>query len=105
MPRNYRVKLEDMLEAARKIVKYVGTLPEKKFYADSKTFDAVVRNLEIIGEAAKSIPCDIKDQNLDIEWRKIACLRDILIHEYFGGLSASMDERRFTAHDILITNH
>lgn len=84
MPRNYKIQLEDMLEAAGRIVKYVGGMSENEFYSDTKTFDAVIRNLEVIGEAAKNIPADVKDKTLDIEWKKIAGLRDILIHEYFG---------------------
>ena len=47
-------------------------------------WDGVVRNLEIIGEAVKNIPEDVKRDNPDVEWRKIAGLRDILIHAYFG---------------------
>jgi uncharacterized protein with HEPN domain len=52
--------------------------------ATPKTFDAVVRNLEVIGEATKKIPENIRSQKPQVEWRRIAGLRDILIHEYFG---------------------
>jgi uncharacterized protein with HEPN domain len=54
------------------------------FIADERTYDAVVRNLEIIGEAAKRVPDDLRRLMPDIEWRKIADLRDILVHAYFG---------------------
>jgi uncharacterized protein with HEPN domain len=53
MPRDYRVYLEDILEAARKIHRYTSAMSAKEFASDPRTFDAVVRNLEIIGEAAK----------------------------------------------------
>ena len=54
------------------------------FRADGRTVDAVVRNLEIIGEAAKNLPETVKDMTPDVEWFKIVGLRNILAHEYFG---------------------
>ena len=56
----------------------------KEFAKDARTFDAVVRNLEIVGEATKKIPEEIRSQRPQVEWKRIAGLRDILIHEYFG---------------------
>ena len=84
MPRDSRVYLEDILEATRKITSYTANLSKAAFLEDEKTFDAVVRNLEVIGEAVKKLPEDIRAQHPSLEWKKMAGLRDILIHEYFG---------------------
>lgn len=84
MPRDYKVYLEDILEATRKIHDYSSGLTFKDFANDSKTLDAVVRNLEVIGEATKKVPESIRARHPSIDWKKIAGMRDILIHEYFG---------------------
>ncbi len=84
MPRRPEVHLEDMLAATQKVEQYVAGLTREQLAADSKTLDAVVRNLEVIGEAAKNVPEDIQAAHPEIEWRKMAGLRDILIHRYFG---------------------
>ena len=84
MPRDSRVYLEDILEATRKIASYTANLSKVAFLEDEKTFDAVVRNLEVIGEAVKKLPEDFRAQYPSLEWKKMAGLRDILIHEYFG---------------------
>jgi len=84
MPRDYKIFLEDILDAIQKINVYTADLSFEKFKNDPKTLDAVIRNLEVIGEAIKNIPEEIRTQYPDIEWKKIAGLRDILIHEYFG---------------------
>jgi uncharacterized protein with HEPN domain len=84
MPRDYKVYLEDILEAARQIRLYTSGTTMQEFASDRKTLDAVVRNLEIIGEAIKKIPESVRFKRPQVEWKRIAGLRDILIHEYFG---------------------
>jgi len=84
MPRDYKVYLEDILEAVQKIRSFTAGYSREKLMQDAKTLDAVVRNLEVIGEAVKHIPNDLRTKHPHMDWKKIAGLRDILIHEYFG---------------------
>ncbi len=82
--RDTSLLLEDMLEAAKKIKRYTEFHDFGSFIADEKTIDAVVRNFEIIGEAANRIDSDFKNNNPDIEWTRIRGLRNRIVHEYFG---------------------
>jgi uncharacterized protein with HEPN domain len=84
MPREYRLYLDDILGAVDRIHEYVGNMDYSDFMADKRTQDAVIRNLEIIGEAAKNLSETLQNQAKGVEWRKIMGLRNILVHEYFG---------------------
>ena len=84
MSREWRLYVDDMRQACRKVLRYTQGLDLERLRRDEKAYDAVVRNLEVIGEAAKHIPQAVRAQMPGIEWRKIAGLRDVLAHAYFG---------------------
>lgn len=84
MSREFLFFLEDMQKACEKVTRFANGLTYDQFFADEKTADAVMRNLEIIGEAAKHIPEDVRKKYSNVPWRKIAGFRDVSIHEYFG---------------------
>jgi len=84
MPRDFRLYLDDILEAVTWIREYTTGLDQNGLAGDRKTLDAVVRNLEIIGEAARNLPDEWKGGASRIEWRKIVALRNLLAHAYFG---------------------
>jgi uncharacterized protein with HEPN domain len=84
MPRDSRLYLDDILGAVERILEYVRGMDYEAFTGDLKTQDAVIRNLEIIGEAARHLPAEMTERTPAIQWPKIMGLRNILTHEYFG---------------------
>ncbi len=82
--RDYRLFLQDILESIERIEEYIEGYNFETFTKDRKTVDAVLRNLEIIGEAAKHIPENIRMQHPEIPWKRVIGLRNVVIHHYFG---------------------
>lgn len=83
MSRDIKLYLEDIVSSCTKILNYTQGINFEEFVADGRTFDAVILNLLIIGEAVKNVSQDIRSKYPQVEWRKIAGLRDILAHTYF----------------------
>jgi uncharacterized protein with HEPN domain len=82
--RDPNLLLEDISAAIEKIERFIIGMDKGSFMADDKTIDAVVRNLEIIGEAARQIPKAFKEKNTNIPWDQIVGLRNRIVHDYFG---------------------
>jgi len=82
--RNYQIYLRDILSAINSIEKFVEGMSFEDLKNDDKTSSAVIRKLEIIGEATKNISKDIQNKNPQIPWKEMAGMRDKLIHFYFG---------------------
>ena len=76
--------VEDVIESANKILEYTKSLSFEEFIKDGKTVDAVIRNFEIIGEAANRLPEDFKDKHSNIDWHRIRGFRNRIVHDYFG---------------------
>jgi len=83
-PREWRLRIEDMLDAIDAIEEFVSGMDFEGFRTDRKTVDAVVRNLEVIGEAARHVPEDVREKYGSVPWKDIIGIRSVLIHEYFG---------------------
>ena len=84
MSRDWTFYVEDILESALKIQRYIAGMTLETFRDNDIVFDAVIRNLEIIGEAAKHLPDQAKALMPEIEWSKAAAFRDVIAHHYFG---------------------
>jgi uncharacterized protein with HEPN domain len=84
MSRNSRLYLEDIKHCCEKVIKYTDGLSFTEFQKNELIYDAVLRNLEVIGEAAKNVPDDFRMRYQEIEWRKISGFRDIAAHQYFS---------------------
>jgi len=76
--------LDDICEALDRIEQYISGMSFDVFSKDRKSVDAVVRNLEIIGEASNRLPADFKNSHSQIGWHKVVGLRHRIVHEYFG---------------------
>lgn len=82
--RNPDMLLNDMLDSIEKIKSYTLNYDLEKFKADNKTIDAVIRNFEIIGEAANRLPEDFKEQHMHVNWFRIKGFRNRIVHDYMG---------------------
>ena len=84
MPRLPELYLEDIISSCNKILEYTKGLSKESFLKNSLVIDAVIRNIEIIGEATKQLPSQFKVEHSNIPWREISGIRDVMIHGYFG---------------------
>jgi uncharacterized protein with HEPN domain len=82
--REYKDYLNDIFEAITDVASFIKGMSYKEFLLDKKTFNAVVRSIEIIGEAAKQVPKAVRDKASDIPWKEIVGMRNKIAHEYFG---------------------
>lgn len=82
--RDFRLYSADILDSGSAILEFVKGLSFEEFNRDRKTYSAVIREFEIIGEAAGKLPDNLKQKHPDIEWQDIKDFRNLLIHEYFG---------------------
>ena len=84
MKREAGIYIDDIIESISLVERYIKAINKEKFDNNTQLQDAVIRRLEIIGEAAKNMPEDVKKEYPEVPWEKIAGMRNVLIHEYFG---------------------
>jgi uncharacterized protein with HEPN domain len=82
--RNSKLLIEDIIESGNKILDYTKGYTFEQFIADSKTVDAVIRNFEVIGEAANRLDEEFKDKYPQIDWHRIRGFRNRIVHDYMG---------------------
>ena len=83
-PRDWRFRIQDILDSIEKIQTYTRGMDYDSFHSSSITIDAVIRNLEIIGEAASHIPKDAVQKAPSLPWKEMRGMRNLLAHQYFG---------------------
>jgi uncharacterized protein with HEPN domain len=84
LSRDWLLYWSDMNEAVAKILRYTGGMGQLEFASNDLVRDAVLRNLEIIGEAAKHIPQEVRLHHIGVDWKRITGFRDVVAHAYFG---------------------
>jgi uncharacterized protein with HEPN domain len=84
MKRDYRLYLQDIIDAMESIVRFIAGMKLEDFIGDDKTVSAVIRKFEVIGEATKQVPDEVRVKYPEIPWKEMAGMRDRLIHFYFG---------------------
>jgi uncharacterized protein with HEPN domain len=82
--REWRFYLDDMMDFARRVLDYTNELDQASFIADQRTYDATLRNLELIGEAATNLPESVRAAHPEVPWRLVIATRNRLIHAYLG---------------------
>ena len=93
MPRReWRERLDDILEAVERIINYTEGMDFDHFSSDPKTIDAVIRNLMVIGEGSKHIPEEIQARTQELPWVDMRGIRNVVVHEYFGVSNAILWE-------------
>jgi uncharacterized protein with HEPN domain len=83
-PRKWDLRIRDILASIERIKEYTRNLDFEQFRSDTKTFDAVVRNFEIIGEAAAHVPEEVVGNHPEIPWQDMRDMKNVFAHEYFG---------------------
>lgn len=83
-PREWRLRVEDILESINRVMRYTEGIDETSFSEDEKTVDAVLRNMTVIGEAARALPPEIEARYPNVPWGKMRGFRNVVVHEYFG---------------------
>lgn len=84
MPRHWRLRIDDILDAIDRIQQYVRGLGQARFEADDRTRDAVLYNLQIIGEAVSQLPAKITAEYKEVPWEDIRGMRNVIAHGYFA---------------------